>query len=102
MKFYEYIANTYAHNVIASVMFRPISGETYGCSRMAHPPPPTHFVRQVTEFVSQHFQNRWIGRQGPGAWSPRSPDLTLNALPCSGTYEVPGVISKIRVPGMTC
>jgi len=25
----------------------------------------------------QYFQNRWIGRKGPVAWPPRSPDFTL-------------------------
>jgi len=24
----------------------------------------------------QHFENRWIGRDGPTPWPPRSPDIT--------------------------
>jgi len=24
----------------------------------------------------QHFKNRWIGRDGPTPWPPRSPDIT--------------------------
>jgi hypothetical protein len=37
--------------------------------------------RQVTAFLNQRFENRWIGRRGPIPWPPRSPDLTpLNSL----------------------
>jgi hypothetical protein len=35
-----------------------------------------HFGTHVTAFLSQHFQNRWIWRQSPVSWPPRSPDLT--------------------------
>jgi hypothetical protein len=35
-----------------------------------------HSRSQVTVFLSQHFQNRWSGRQGPVAWPPKSPVLT--------------------------
>ena len=27
-------------------------------------------------FWMQHFENRWIGRDGPTPWPPRSPDIT--------------------------
>jgi len=27
-------------------------------------------------FWMQHFPNRWIGRDGPTPWPPRSPDIT--------------------------
>jgi len=27
-------------------------------------------------FGMQHFENRWIGRDGPTPWPPRSPDIT--------------------------
>jgi hypothetical protein len=37
---------------------------------------PPYFGRQVTVFLNQHFQNHWIGRQGPVPWPPMSPDLT--------------------------
>jgi hypothetical protein len=37
---------------------------------------PHNFVRLVTVFLNQQFQNRWIERQGPLAWPSRSPDLT--------------------------
>ncbi|EZA52866.1 hypothetical protein X777_07985 [Ooceraea biroi] len=32
-------------------------------------PPHRHFL-------DQNFNGRWIGRGGPIAWPPRSPDLT--------------------------
>jgi len=38
---------------------------------------PPHFGRKITKHLHQHFQNGWIGRQGPTAWPPMSPDLTL-------------------------
>lgn len=48
---------------------------------------PPHFRREVREFLDNAFPNRWIGRSGPVAWPPRSPDLN----PCDfffvGLYE---------------
>jgi hypothetical protein len=35
-----------------------------------------HFHRDVTTFLDETFPGRWIGRGGPTAWPPRSPDLT--------------------------
>jgi len=32
--------------------------------------------RDVTTFLDETFPGRWIGRGGPTAWPPRSPDLT--------------------------
>lgn len=37
---------------------------------------PPHWGLEVREFLDQEFPNRWIGRDGPIAWPPRSPDLT--------------------------
>lgn len=37
---------------------------------------PAHFSLTVRAFLDQHFPGRWIGRNGPIAWPPRSPDLT--------------------------
>ena len=31
----------------------------------------------VLRFLDAVFPNRWIGRDGPTAWPPRSPDITL-------------------------
>ena len=30
----------------------------------------------VREFLNETFRNRWIGRNGPTPWPPRSPDIT--------------------------
>ena len=37
---------------------------------------PPHFYRDVTTFLDETFPGRWVGRGGPTAWPPRSPDLT--------------------------
>lgn len=37
---------------------------------------PPHFHGEVRAFLDNRFQRRWIGRAGPIAWPPRSPDLT--------------------------
>jgi hypothetical protein len=37
---------------------------------------PPHFNIAVRRHLDAHFPNRWIGRGGPIAWPPRSPDLT--------------------------
>jgi len=37
---------------------------------------PPHFHRDVTTFLDETFPPRWVGRGGPTAWPPRSPDLT--------------------------
>lgn len=36
---------------------------------------PCHFARNVKEYLNEIFPRRWIGRGGPIAWPPRSPDL---------------------------
>jgi len=37
---------------------------------------PPHFHRDVTTSLDETFPGRWVGRGGPTAWPPRSPDLT--------------------------
>lgn len=37
---------------------------------------PAHTSREVTNYLNIVFPNRWIGKFGPVAWPPRSPDLT--------------------------
>jgi len=32
--------------------------------------------RDVTTFLDETFLGRWVGKEGPTAWPPRSPDLT--------------------------
>lgn len=34
-----------------------------------------HYARIVTDFLNQNYEGRWIGRNGPVRWPPRSPDL---------------------------
>ena len=38
---------------------------------------PPHWGIKVCEFLDKKFPARWIGRGGPIAWPPRSPDITL-------------------------
>jgi len=40
-----------------------------------HDGAPPHFSLAVREYLNQMYQERWIGRGGPVAWPPRSPDL---------------------------
>lgn len=37
---------------------------------------PPHYHSAVREYLNEQFGSRWIGRGGPVAWPPRSPDLT--------------------------
>lgn len=37
---------------------------------------PAHYSRVAREYLDQQYPGRWIGRGGPVAWPPRSPDLT--------------------------
>jgi len=37
---------------------------------------PPHWSRDVRDFLTLTFGHRWIGRNGPTEWPPRSPDLT--------------------------
>ena len=36
---------------------------------------PPHWGLQVRAFLNDKFLERWIGRGGPAAWPPRSPDI---------------------------
>lgn len=40
-----------------------------------HDGAPPHNSRIVTEWLNNHYGERWIGRFGPVRWPPRSPDL---------------------------
>ena len=40
-----------------------------------HDGAPPHYIRHVRDYLNQSFSNRWLGRGGPVAWPPRSPDL---------------------------
>lgn len=37
---------------------------------------PAHFGIVVREWLNQNYPEHWIGRLGPVAWPPRSPDIT--------------------------
>ena len=37
---------------------------------------PPHWKTEVRDFLDQWLPNHWIGRGGPTAWPPNSPDLT--------------------------
>ena len=41
-----------------------------------HDGAPPHYTQHVRVFLNESFPNRWLGRGGPVAWPPRSPDLT--------------------------
>ena len=41
-----------------------------------HDGAPPYYTRHVTDYLNESFSNRWLGRGGPAAWPPRSPDLT--------------------------
>ncbi|PNF31703.1 hypothetical protein B7P43_G13374 [Cryptotermes secundus] len=37
---------------------------------------PPHWSTIVRDALDKHFPGRWIGRDGPISWPPRSPDVT--------------------------
>ena len=37
---------------------------------------PSHWGLEGRQFLNETFPDRWIGRDGPIPWPPRSPDLT--------------------------
>ncbi|KAK3882488.1 hypothetical protein Pcinc_013131 [Petrolisthes cinctipes] len=37
---------------------------------------PAHFARDTRDFINVMYPDKWIGRVGPIAWPPKSPDLT--------------------------
>lgn len=40
-----------------------------------HDGAPPHFAAEVRRFLNEAYGHRWIGRGGPVAWPPRSPDI---------------------------
>lgn len=40
-----------------------------------HDGAPAHFAAPVREYLAETYGHRWIGRGGPIAWPPRSPEL---------------------------
>jgi len=41
-----------------------------------HDGAPSHYTRAVVNHLNDRFPGRWLGRNGPQRWPPRSPDLT--------------------------
>jgi hypothetical protein len=37
---------------------------------------PPRWAPIVREFLDMHFPGRWVGRDGPTPWPPRSPEIT--------------------------
>jgi len=46
---------------------------------------PRHYIRHVRDYLNESFPNRWLGRGGPIAWPPRSPDLRLLIITSGAT-----------------
>jgi len=40
-----------------------------------HEGAPAHFSRIARQYLNDYFSGKWIGRNGPVEWPPRSPDL---------------------------
>jgi hypothetical protein len=58
---------------------------------------PPHFHRDVTTFLDETLPGRCVGRGGPTAWPPRSPDLTPLDFIAWGFIEDVVYGSKVRV-----
>ena len=43
---------------------------------MQHDGAPLHYALCSRQVMNEIFDEKWIGRGGPVAWPPRSPDLT--------------------------
>jgi hypothetical protein len=41
-----------------------------------HDGAPAHYEEDVRQWLNATYPGRWIGRGGPTAWPPRSPDIT--------------------------
>ena len=37
---------------------------------------PPHYTRHMRKYLNESFPNGWLGRGGPVAWPPKSPDPT--------------------------
>ena len=50
---------------------------------------PPHWGKQVREFLNATFPNRWIGRDGPTPWPPRSTNFFLWGHVKDNVYRTP-------------
>jgi hypothetical protein len=57
------------------LLMEDVSLETKRGIFLQHDEAPPHFD-QITAYLNQRYENRWIGHRGPVTWPPRSPDLS--------------------------
>jgi hypothetical protein len=58
----------------------------------------SHFSLSGRRHINAHYPGRWIGRGGPIAWPPRSPDLYLWGHAKSVVYST--AVDDVRVPSL--
>src|SRR5207253_682392 len=63
-------------NGIVTEIVETIPLQTYRQTWFQHDGAPPHFAVITRQWLDEVFPGRWIGRGGPIAWPPRSPDLT--------------------------
>jgi hypothetical protein len=54
-----------------------------------HDGAPAHFSRAVRDVLNNTYHGRWVGRGGPTAWPPLSPDLNPLDFYLSGHLKAP-------------
>ena len=84
---------SYRHGIIHHVFTGSVNGENYAhlLETVVFPflrrkrnciyqqdGAPAHWSLAVRNLLNTHLPNRWIGRDGPIKWPPRSPDLSVN------------------------
>ena len=60
---------------------------------------PAHFHNGVRNYLNVQFPNRWIGRNGPVAWPPRSPNMTSLDFFFLGTHGDPCLFNIRAIRG---
>jgi hypothetical protein len=60
---------------------------------------PVHFGYVVHDCLNVNFSGQWIGRGGPIAWLPNSPELTTLEFFSLGLHESPGLQPKTEYTG---
>jgi hypothetical protein len=65
----------------------------FSCPAYAYAPP--HFCYHVRDHLDREMTGRWIGRSGPIALSPRSPDLTSLDLFLRGCMK--NTVNQIKI-----
>ena len=59
---------------------------------------PAHFHNGGWNYPNVQFPNRWIGRNGPVAWPPRSPDMVSLDF-SGGTHEIQCLFNTCVIRG---